>query len=198
MSQKHFNCPYSLGHYTRKALEMVSEPRSERNEHLHCQCPSSRADLSSSPSFLFLISCPHHCSHVRQQDSSFKLRPLDLHSQQLLSTQRRHHIATIHTLFLLIFGLSRWMVRAVHLCVVHDFCTHHNLPSPYATDADSEWDVPEFMSTSDCPRLLSKNAETEKELLVQLTNCAVDHIVLHLRCLSHHGVHLPHHCNNVF
>jgi hypothetical protein len=92
------------------------------------------------------------------------------------------------------------MVHAVHLHVVHDFCTHHNLPGPYATDADSEWDVPEFMSTSDCPkdRLLSKNTETEKELLVQLTNCAVDHIVLHLRCLPHHGVRLPHHCNNVF
>ena len=169
MSQKHFNCPYSLGHYTRKALEMVSEPRSERNEHLRCQCPSSRAerDLSSSPSFLFLISRPHHCSHVRQQDSSSKLRPLELCSQQLLSTQRRHHIATVRSLFLLIFGLGRRMVRAVHLHVVHDFCTHHNLPGPYATDADSERDVPEFMSTSDCPkdRLLSKTPKQRKSYL---------------------------------
>jgi hypothetical protein len=94
------------------------------------------------------------------------------------------------------------MVRAVHLHVVQDFCTHHNLPGPYATDADSERDVPEFMSTSGCPlakdRLLSENTETEKELLVQLTNCAVDHIILHLHCLPHHGVCLPHHCNNVF
>jgi hypothetical protein len=92
------------------------------------------------------------------------------------------------------------MVRTVHLRVVHDFCTHHNLPSPYATDADSKWDVPEFMSTSDCPkdRLLSKNAKTKKKLLVQLTNCAIDHIVLHLHCLPHHSVRLPHHCSNVF
>jgi hypothetical protein len=142
MSQKHFNCPYSLRHYTRKALEMVSEPHSERNEHLHCQCPSSHADLSSSPSFLFLISCPHHCSHVRQQDSSSKLQPLDLHSQQLLSTQRRHHIATVHTLFLLIFGLGWRMVRAVHLRVVYDFCC-------YARTSHIVWAVIPLGSTHD-------------------------------------------------
>jgi hypothetical protein len=109
-----------------------------------------------------------------------------------------HHVLIFHLPHLSFF-LSRVLITAL----MFDNKTRapsYDLSNCALNNADSERDVPEFMSTLDCPkdRLLSKNAETEKELLVQLTNCAVDHIVLHLRCLPHHSVHLPHHCKNVF